>query len=331
MLTDWYRLWLVDIKDPAVFLFLLFFCSSLLCIALQACIAMKLVVVLCLVAILSFVNAQFHGGDFVTAYPDRFSWEMISFCSFFASLLLPFFDLWHIFSNNTSFLDEIDAHRNVIFVAGEGYVREVVEEPFELSYHHEYFRQSWHRYLDFKVFTSFYTFYAFLCYFLSWGEGKWCPLNSLTNNHFANRGQILWFRGTSFYLLFIFFLLLPLLFFSLEAMLFLPGLSFLHTLSPHTSFWSLFNQSYRCSITTKSHTSLVPLRPALMGILQYLRGGGGEGEYKKKEQKEKRILWYCLVSATASALQQSQTMTTTTCQAMSKSLLWPPLICTSTL
>jgi hypothetical protein len=48
-------------------------------------------------------------------------------------------------------LDEIDAHHEVIFVAGEGYVRELVEEPFELSYHHEYFRQSWHRYLDFKV------------------------------------------------------------------------------------------------------------------------------------------------------------------------------------
>jgi hypothetical protein len=54
-------------------------------------------------------------------------------------------------------LDEIDAHHDVIFVAGEGYVREVREEPFELSYHHDYFRQSWHRYLDFKVLLlSFY-------------------------------------------------------------------------------------------------------------------------------------------------------------------------------
>lgn len=70
---------------------------------------------------------------------------------FFFALFNVLFDITYIFSNNTSFLDEIDAHHDVIFVAGEGWVREVREEPFELSYHHDYFRQSWHRYLDFKV------------------------------------------------------------------------------------------------------------------------------------------------------------------------------------
>ncbi len=55
-----------------------------------------------------------------------------------------------IFCNDTSFLDEIDSHHSTLYVASEGNVRELLEQPFELSYSPRYFSQE-HRFIDFRV------------------------------------------------------------------------------------------------------------------------------------------------------------------------------------
>lgn len=64
-----------------------------------------------------------------------------------------FFDGKQIIANDTSYLDKIDVHhvngQRVIYVAGEGVIREVTEHDFQMTYNH-YFSQA-HRFIDFKV------------------------------------------------------------------------------------------------------------------------------------------------------------------------------------
>lgn len=57
----------------------------------------------------------------------------------------------NIFANTTSYMDKIDAHRGRIFASSEGYIHEILEEPFEFSTDRYYFHQGHHRYIDFKV------------------------------------------------------------------------------------------------------------------------------------------------------------------------------------
>lgn len=58
-----------------------------------------------------------------------------------------------IWSNDTSYLDEIDSHGEVMYVSGNGIVREVRHNPFSLEYQPKYFQQQ-HRFIDFRVFND---------------------------------------------------------------------------------------------------------------------------------------------------------------------------------
>lgn len=95
-----------------------------------------IILLLSLLSLFSLVNSQqpLPADEFITAFPSHYSWEMI-------------------FPNTTSYLDEIDAHRNVIYVSGEGFVHEIVEDPvFEFSSRRQVFHQHRHSFIDFKVF-----------------------------------------------------------------------------------------------------------------------------------------------------------------------------------
>jgi len=58
-----------------------------------------------------------------------------------------------IFTNDTSFIDEIDSHGANIYVASEGEIREVQESPFQINYRPRYFLQA-HRFIDFRAFDD---------------------------------------------------------------------------------------------------------------------------------------------------------------------------------
>jgi len=87
---------------------------------------------LALVLLVAFIAVVVAQHDYIDAYP------------------LPGVDL--ISSNDTSFLDQIDWHRG-LYVAGEGFIFQVNENPiFNITYH-PVFRNR-HSFLDFKVFSD---------------------------------------------------------------------------------------------------------------------------------------------------------------------------------
>jgi len=65
----------------------------------------------------------------------------------------PHFGLEVIFANNTSFFDEIDTHHGFLFAAGENNVREISENPFQMTDHH-FFPHQRHNFLSFKTYQD---------------------------------------------------------------------------------------------------------------------------------------------------------------------------------
>jgi len=99
---------------------------------------MKLALLLVVVGFAACSFAQGYPGQFVPSFNNHGNFDVI----------------W---ANNTSFLDEIDGggvlFGGKIYVAAEGFIREIVEEPFEISYREEF--KQWHSFIDFKAFTRY--------------------------------------------------------------------------------------------------------------------------------------------------------------------------------